>query len=86
VDYIAMDLKHTWGKYPHITQVPEDLGPYRESVRTLLEGIVDYEFRTTVIGGVHTVHDIEDMARMIDGARNYFLQSFRPGKLLDPNF
>lgn len=51
-----------------------------------MESAPDYEFRTTVIKGIHTSNDIEDMARGIDGARRYYLQNYRPGDILDQSF
>lgn len=86
VNYVAMDLKHTWEKYPTLTWLQEDVSPYKESVRIIMESAPDYEFRTTVIKGIHTSNDIEDMARGIDGARRYYLQNYRPGDILDPSF
>ena len=53
VDYVAMDVKNSPERYPETVGVPGlDVGPIRESVGFLLEGMVDYEFRTTVGAGV----------------------------------
>lgn len=50
VDYAAMDIKNSPERYGETAGVPGlDLGPIRESVSWLLEGHVDYEFRTTVV-------------------------------------
>ena len=46
----------------------------------------DYEFRTTVIKWVHTSDDIEKIAQNISWARKYFLQNYRSGHTLDPDF
>ncbi len=56
VDYVAMDIKHTWGKYASIVGKNEDIAPYKESVRIIMQQAPEYEFRTTVIGG-----DIQSM-------------------------
>ena len=49
-DYVAMDVKNSPGRYAETAGVPGlDLRPIRESVAFLLEGTVDYEFRTTVV-------------------------------------
>ena len=45
---------------------------------------VPYEFRTTVVPGIHTEEDFEDMAKLIKGARAYYLQEFRDVTILDP--
>ncbi len=45
---------------------------------------VDYEFRTTVVDVFHTPDSIEAAARMISGAKRYFLQCFvDSGELID---
>jgi pyruvate formate lyase activating enzyme len=35
-----------------------------------------YEFRTTLVKGIHTFEDMEDIAETIKGAKAYFLQSY----------
>ena len=46
VDYVAMDVKNSPGRYGETAGVPGlDLAPFRESVSFLLQGTVDYEFR-----------------------------------------
>lgn len=60
--------------------------PYKESVRIIMEQAPDYEFRTTVIAGVHTEDIIEDIVRNIDGAKQYYLQNYHDGNILDPSF
>lgn len=76
-DYIAMDIKNSPGKYAATVGLPEvNLEPIRESVRLLLEGKTDYEFRTTVVEEFHEAADFEEIACWIAGARRYFLQCF----------
>ena len=76
-DYVAMDVKNSPRRYAETAGVPGlDLGPIRESASFLLEGRVDYEFRTTVVQQFHTAEDFEAIGRWITGARRYFLQSF----------
>ena len=86
VDYIAMDIKHTWEKYPSLIGKTEDIAPYKESTSIIMKHAPDYEFRTTVIGGIHSGNDIEDIALDIDGAKRYFLQTYRHGDVLDSSF
>ena len=77
VDYVAMDVKNSPARYPETVGVPQlDLGPIRESVAFLLEGTVDYEFRTTAVKPFHTPGDIEAIGRWLAGAERYFLQTF----------
>lgn len=88
VDYIAMDLKGPLEaeRYESLTGVPvaEDrLAAVRTSVRLLLEGKVDYEFRTTLVPSLIGEEEIYGLAREIRGARRYTLQSFNPRDPLD---
>ena len=77
VDYVAMDIKNSPALYPATVGVDGfDVTPVRESVAYLLEGHVDYEFRTTVVAEYHTVESIREAARLIAGASRYFLQGF----------
>ena len=77
VDYIAMDIKNAKEKYATTAGLPAlDLAPIEESVRFLLSGAVDFEFRTTVVKEFHTEADIAAIAEWIAGAPRYFLQNF----------
>ncbi|MBQ7372981.1 MAG: anaerobic ribonucleoside-triphosphate reductase activating protein, partial [Clostridia bacterium] len=53
-----------------------DLSNIESSVRFLLQGKVDYEFRTTIVEGLHETQDIVKIGEWIRGAKKYFLQNF----------
>lgn len=77
VDYVAMDVKNTREKYPETTGLPKlRVDKVSESIRLLLLGRVEYEFRTTVTSEFHTPDDIAGIAEWIHGAKRYFLQNF----------
>ena len=77
VDYVAMDVKNCPSRYAETAGLPSlDLAPFRESLRFLLSGQVDYELRTTVVREFHDGESLEELARWISGARRYFLQPF----------
>ena len=77
VDYVAMDIKNSPERYPQTAGVPDlNLEPYRQSVSLLLEGRVDYEFRTTVVREYHDADSFRAIGPWLTGARRYFLQSF----------
>ncbi|MFH1036829.1 MAG: anaerobic ribonucleoside-triphosphate reductase activating protein [Patescibacteria group bacterium] len=86
VDYVAMDIKAPKDKYGEITGVKIDVKKIQESIDTLKEGKVDYEFRTTIVPTLHTKEDILKMARWISGAKKYYLQNFRAEKTIDKKF
>ena len=90
-DYVAMDIKNSPGKYAQTTGTdrgteadreravnaePAFVGRIRESVRLLMDGGTDYEFRTTVVNELHETEDFEEIGRWIKGAKRYFLQCF----------
>lgn len=77
VDYVAMDVKNSPERYLETVGVPGlDVGPIRESVAFLLEGMVDYEFRTTVVREFHDSDSFRAIGPWLAGAKRYFLQSF----------
>ena len=77
VDYVAMDIKNTPEKYALTCGLNEcDMTPYIASVNFLLSGLVDYEFRTTVVREFHTFEDILQIAKWLKGAQHYYLQCF----------
>ena len=76
-DYVAMDIKNSPERYAEtIGRAQFDVAPIRESVRLLMAGATDYEFRTTVVAELHGEEDIRAIGRWIAGARRYFLQPF----------
>lgn len=77
IDYVAMDIKNCREKYPKTSGVSNfKIEDIEKSIEFLLNGTVDYEFRTTVAEGLHTVEDIEKIADRLSGANKYFLQNF----------
>lgn len=78
VDRVAMDIKNSPTLYGvSVGRADLDLGPVRESRDILLGGAVEYEFRTTVVKGLHTESSIAEAAQWISGAREYYLQQYR---------
>lgn len=78
VDYVAMDVKHdpTW--YAAAVGIDGfDTAQVERSIDFLLEGRVDYEFRTTCVAEIHSDGDFAAIGRRIRGAKRYVLQSFR---------
>ena len=77
IDYVAVDIKNSYSKYAKTTGIENlDLSPLKRTVEFLLSGKVDYEFRTTIVEGLHTEADILDIGKTIKGAPRYFLQNF----------
>jgi pyruvate formate lyase activating enzyme len=73
-------------KYQKATGVKVDLKNIKKSIEIIKKSGIDYEFRTTVVPGIHSREDIVQIAKEIGPARAYFLQNFRPEKTLNPRF
>ena len=86
VDYIAMDIKNKLEKYDVTTGSKVDKDRIRLSVNLIRNSRIPYEFRTTVVPGLHTEKDFLEIAKWINGAEAYYLQEYREEqKILDPN-
>lgn len=85
VDYVAMDVKSSPMHYSKATGITDfDFSNVRESIDFLLTDHVDYEFRTTVVRGLHDKAVLRETAQLIHGAKRYFLQKFvDSGNLID---
>ena len=78
VDYIAMDIKSCRENYGRLIGIPDyDTAAVEESVALLMEGHVDFEFRTTVVKEFHRAEDFERIGRWLRGEEKYFLQAFK---------
>lgn len=78
VDRVAMDIKNSPDLYSRTIGVEHlDLMPIQKSKDYLLTGVVDYEFRTTVVKGLHTMDSLIGAANWIKGAKEYYLQQFK---------
>ena len=86
VDYVAMDIKAPKEKYMKIVGKSVNIDDIEESINILKQNKVDYEFRTTVVPAIHSKKDIIEIAKWLNPAKKYYLQSFRPEKTIDPKF
>ncbi len=83
LDYIAMDIKAPLNRYDLISDIFDDEKNYRESIDIIMKSKIDYEFRTTIVSWIHNENDIEEIAKTIIWAKNYYLQNFLPWNTLD---
>lgn len=86
VDYVAIDIKSSKEKYDKVTNVKTNIDAISESVNMLINGTVDYEFRTTVIPELVELDDIKKIGEWIKGAKKYYIQQFIPIKTLDSSY
>lgn len=82
LDYVAMDIKNCPERYSQTAGAEMDLAAIEESMRFLMAGELDYEFRTTVVKELHTVEDIVQMGRWFEKispenkVKNFYLQNY----------
>ena len=76
VDYVAMDIKAPFDKYKQIVKTDIDIEKVKQSISILMEGRVDYEFRTTMSPDLF-IEDIKEIAKYIKGAKRYSIQQYR---------
>lgn len=86
VDFIAMDIKIDHTKRHHLLQTKEHYNPYIQTIKILINSSIDYEFRTTLIKPYHNHQIFKSMLSLIQGARRYALQTYRPQITLDQDF
>ena len=81
-----MDIKHIWQEYPSLVGIQIDPVRYQKSIELIIHRTKDYEFRSTIIDGIHTENHIREMLSYIAGSKIYFLQNYRKDITLDPEF
>lgn len=88
LDYVAMDIKSSPVRYSSVAgRESLDLESIQESVEYLKSGILEYEFRTTVVRELHTAADFEDIADWLAGCHAYYLQAYRDSEsVIHPGF
>lgn len=87
VDYLAMDIKNSPARYDKAVNVGVNLDKLRESIKMIIESGLPHEFRTTVVPGIHTKEDFQEMGEMIRGADKWYLQFFKSDtELVDREF
>ena len=84
VDFVAMDIKNSLESYRKTCGADVDLERIKLSVDLIRNSSVAYEFRTTVVSGIHTMEDFILMGKWLDGINNFALQLYRDeGKILN---
>ena len=87
VDYVAMDIKNSPAKYAETAGVKNAecrvqsaeflLHNVKESASLLMQGRVDFEFRTTLMKEFHTRDDMRAIGEWLRGDEKLFLQTYR---------
>lgn len=88
IQMTAVDIKACPDNYPALCGlVHPELDAVKETVEFLKNGILDYEFRTTVIRELHSEKDFIEIGQWLTGAKAYYLQAYRDSEeVLQPGF
>jgi pyruvate formate lyase activating enzyme len=86
IDFVSMDVKAPLDpfSYRRSTGVSVDLNLIRKSIEVLKGGKVEYEFRMTVVPGLHREEDVRSLGDQLRAGQRFMLQSFNPEDPLDP--
>jgi len=87
VDFVSMDVKAPLDpfRYSRSTGLPVKLEPILESIEILKRGKVDYQFRMTVVPGLHKEEDIQALGDQLRAGPRFILQNFNSENPLDPS-
>jgi pyruvate formate lyase activating enzyme len=87
VDFVSMDVKAPLDpfRYSRSIGLSTNLQSVLKSIEILKRGMVKYEFRMTVVPGLHTEEDIQTLSHQLRVGRRFILQNFNPENTLDPS-
>jgi pyruvate formate lyase activating enzyme len=77
VDYIAMDVKAPKKKYNQLAGVKTDISKIEQSIDLIKNKAPEYEFKTTVVPNFLNKEDIIEIARWLEGSKQFYLQQFK---------
>ncbi len=77
VDFVAMDIKNTPGKYALTSGSDVPYDEIAASIELIKQSGIPHEFRTTVVKEHHTEEDIISIAEMLGKSEKYYLQQFK---------
>ncbi len=87
IDFVSMDVKSPLGSfsYSRSTGSPANLGSILESIEILKRQRMEYEFRMTVVPGLHREEDVRTLGNHLRAGKRFVLQSFNPENPFDPS-
>lgn len=92
IDYLAMDLKGDFEGYANYTgNVDLQISKVKSSAKLIAGSGIEYEFRTTVVPGLHNLNNLSILAEEIKevsltNKTKWFLQQFQPKNTFDKKF
>lgn len=88
IDFVSMDVKAPLNlfHYSRATGVSINLNSILKSIEILKRGVVEYQFRMTVVPRLHREEDIQTLGDQLRAGQRFILQHFNPENPLDPSF
>ena len=92
IDYVAMDIKNSpqsWAKTTGTDGAAAKalFDKTLQSMDIIKSSGIDFEFRTTIVKGLHTLEDMPGLGELVKGSPKYFLQNFTDsGAILKDGF
>ncbi len=74
LDYVALDIKTSPGKYRELTGVDVDFSKIISTASILKNSPIEYELRTTCVPGFVTLDDFAEIKKIIGPVQHYYLQ------------
>ncbi len=82
LDYVAMDIKSSFDSYSEVSGGFDSFIKILKSIEILKNSKIPYEFRTTVVKGLHNEKEIKKIGRMVEGTEHFSLQNFKSCKTI----
>lgn len=79
IDYIAMDIKGDLNNMKPFSGISDDKNAISKSIDKIMSSGLPYEFRSTLVKGLHNEDTVKKMSQAIKKADKYYLQSFKEG-------
>lgn len=86
LDYVALDVKASPGRYEHLVGVKDVVKKVQASINLIMQSGVEYEFRTTLVKELVNPGEWKKILDFVCGAEKYYLQAFGAKEVLDPKF
>jgi len=85
IDFVAMDVKASVANYHTVCKLPKGLmANVLETINLLKMNFIPYEFRTTIVRGMHDKNDLYNLCQLIKGCPRYTLQKSLNSNALEP--
>ena len=84
LDFVAMDLKAPWPRYPELSGTACDVAALKRSVALIAGSGLPHQFRTTRVPPLLSDADCAAIARQSPAGSPHVFQTFQPEHALDP--